>query len=58
MTSGGNQPNLAECAASNLALYLLEHRFSVSSRTAVVLSFDRPGGATSTVHPHNNQRVT
>ena len=29
-TSGGNQPNLAECEASDLAMHLLEHRFSVS----------------------------
>ena len=46
MTSGGNnQPNLAECEASDLALYLLGHRFSVSLDCAHAMgpavTFDR-----------------
>ena len=28
--SGNQQPNLLECKAADLALYLLEHRFSVN----------------------------
>jgi len=30
-SSGHQQPNIAECEAADLALYLLEHRFSVSA---------------------------